>query len=98
MPLTLNLFGWVGLRAVAGFASAVVFVVAVNTLLERLPERVGWGFGGVGAGIALSAVLVLALPTAGWRAAWVAASISAQRRYFGPFLASECRWSLRPDW
>ncbi|CDO07219.1 major facilitator family protein transporter [Mycolicibacterium cosmeticum] len=89
MPLTLNLFGWAGLRAVAGFASAVVFVVAVNTLLERLPERVGWGFGGVGAGIALSAVLVLALPTAGWRAAWWSAAALAAA-------LSAAGWWVRP--
>ena len=34
---------------------------------------------------------------AGCRAAWVAASMSAQRRYFGPFLASGPRTSRLPD-
>ena len=78
MPLTVNLFAWLTLRTVAGFASAVVFVIAVNTLLERLPEKVGWGFGGVGLGLALSAVLVLALPTeTGWRTAWWSAAALA---------------------
>lgn len=78
MPLTLNLFAWLTLRTLAGFASAVVFVIAVNTLLERLPEKAGWGFGGVGAGIALSAVLVLALPAhTGWRTAWWSAAALA---------------------
>src|SRR3990172_8775708 len=34
----------------------------------------------------------------GSRAAWVAASMSTQRRYVGPFLASGPRRSLPPDW
>ena len=46
MAVTVDVFAWLTLRTAAGFASAVVFVVAVNTLLERLPEKVGWGFGG----------------------------------------------------
>jgi len=68
MPLASNAFGWLGLRAVAGFTSAVVFVIAVNSMLDHLgdhsPHLPGWGFGGVGVGIALSAVLVLAQPGA----------------------------------
>ena len=47
MPLASNMFGWLTLRTVAGFASAVVFVVAVNSLLEHLrdhsPHLPGWG-------------------------------------------------------
>jgi MFS family permease len=83
MPLVSNMFGWLTLRTVAGFASAVVFVVAVNSLLEHLhdhsPHLPGWAFGGVGVGIALSGVLVLAMPeTAGWRGAWwTAAALAA---------------------
>lgn len=90
MPLTLNLFGWIVLRTAAGLASAVVFVVAVNTLLERLPEKVGWGFGGVGAGIALSALLVLALPAGtSWGAAWwVATGLAAALAAMG--------WRVQP--
>ena len=69
MPFASNAFGWLGLRAVAGFASAVVFVIAVNSMLDHLgdhsPHLPGWGFGGVGVGIALSAVLVLAQPGSG---------------------------------
>ena len=41
---------------------------------------------------------LVAVAIAGCRAAWVAASMSAQRRYLGPFLASGPRWSLLPDW
>jgi hypothetical protein len=42
--------------------------------------------------------LLVAGAVGGGRAAWVAASISAQRRNLGPFLASEPRWSSSPDW
>jgi MFS family permease len=82
MPLASNMFGWLTLRTVAGFASAVVFVVAVNSLLEHLrdhsPHLPGWGIGGIGIGIALSGLMVLAMPaTAGWRGAWWTAAVSA---------------------
>lgn len=81
MPFASNAFGWLGLRAVAGFTSAVVFVIAVNSMLDHLgdhsPHLPGWGFGGVGVGIALSAVLVLAQPGAGWQSAWWIAAVSA---------------------
>lgn len=80
MPLSTNPIEWTALRAVAGLTSALVFVIAVNTMLEHLhdhPARLaGWGFGGIGAGIALSAVLVLAIDD--WKAAWWAsAAVSA---------------------
>jgi predicted MFS family arabinose efflux permease len=80
MPLLPNMIGWLLLRTVAGFASAVVFVIAVNSMLEHLPSHLpGWGFGGVGLGIALSGVLVLTMPvTAGWQGAWwTAAGLAA---------------------
>jgi Uncharacterised MFS-type transporter YbfB len=72
MPLLPNTIGWLLLRTVAGFASAVVFVIAVNSMLDHLPPHLpGWGFGGVGLGIALSGALVLTLPAeAGWQGAW----------------------------
>jgi MFS family permease len=80
MPFASNAFGWIGLRGVAGFTSAVVFVIAVNSMLDRLgdhsPHLAGWGFGGVGVGIALSAVVVLG-PGAGWQSAWWIAAVSA---------------------
>ncbi|NKZ12559.1 YbfB/YjiJ family MFS transporter [Mycolicibacterium septicum DSM 44393] len=79
MPLSTNTFEWAVLRGVAGFTSALVFVIAVNTMLEHLhghpAHLAGWGFGGVGAGIALSALLVLA--TGDWKAAWWAAAAVA---------------------
>jgi MFS family permease len=80
MPLLPNLIGWVLLRTVAGFASAVVFVIAVNSMLEHLPSHLpGWGFAGVGLGIALSGAPVLTMPvSAGWQSAWwTAAGLAA---------------------
>ena len=54
MPFLANTIGWLALRTVAGFASAVVFVVAVNWMLDHLgehsPHLPGWGLGGVGIG------------------------------------------------
>jgi MFS family permease len=75
MPATHAGPAWVTLRLVAGAASALVFVIAAGTLISTLRQHAdhltGWGFGGVGAGIALSGLLVLALPGTGtWRQAW----------------------------
>jgi predicted MFS family arabinose efflux permease len=72
MPLWPNMIGWLVLRTVAGIASAVLFVIAVNSMMEHLPPHLpGWGFGGVGLGIALSGALVLAMPAGGgWQGAW----------------------------
>ncbi|HYZ66198.1 MAG TPA: YbfB/YjiJ family MFS transporter [Mycobacterium sp.] len=79
MPLLPNTIGWLLVRTVAGFASAVAFVIAVNSMLEHLPPHLpGWGFGGVGLGIALSGALVLTLPAeAGWQGAWWSAAALA---------------------
>ena len=75
MACTTNVIDWLALRLVAGITSALVFVIAVNVVMDHLhghPAHLpGWAFGGVGVGIALSAALVFVLPTnAGWRAAW----------------------------
>jgi len=90
MPLLPNTIGWLVLRTVAGFASAVVFVIAVNSMMDHLPPHLpGWGFGGVGLGIALSGALVLAMPaTAGWQGAWwMAAALAA--------VLGACAWTMR---
>ncbi|WP_439659731.1 YbfB/YjiJ family MFS transporter [Lentzea sp. HUAS TT2] len=67
MPLVHGMAAWFVLRLVAGVASAVVFVAAVNA-------RPGWGMSGVGVGIALSGLL-------GWgdwaMAWWLAAGVAA---------------------
>jgi MFS family permease len=75
MPLTHNVILWLGLRLIAGFASAVTFVAAVGSALHHLREDPahlpGWAMGGIGGGIALSGVLVLILSTIGnWQTAW----------------------------
>jgi predicted MFS family arabinose efflux permease len=75
MPVTRVGSAWFALRLVAGAASALVFVIAAGALITALRDHAdhltGWGFGGVGAGIALSGALVLALRGAGtWRQAW----------------------------
>ena len=80
MPLLSTTIRWLLLRTVAGFASALVFVVAVNSMLDHLPPHLPrWGFGGVGLGIALSGALVLTMPAeAGWQGAWwTAAAVAA---------------------
>ncbi|MCF3964400.1 YbfB/YjiJ family MFS transporter [Streptomyces fuscigenes] len=79
MPLTHSTGLWLGLRFVAGLASALVFVIAVTSLLGRLRGHAahlpGWAFGGVGSGIALSGALVLVLRSvADWQAAWWASA------------------------
>lgn len=95
MPLTHGVLVWGALRLLAGAASALVFVVAVASLLHHLRDHPahlpGWAFGGVGAGIALSGLLVLALrPVADWRAAWwSAAALTA--------LLAAAAWRLRPE-
>ncbi|MEU1622226.1 YbfB/YjiJ family MFS transporter [Streptomyces sp. NPDC005722] len=95
MPLTHTTAVWLVLRLVAGAVSATVFVIAVSALLGRLREHPahlpGWGFGGVGAGIALSGLLVLLLRDfADWRAAWWASAALAA-------LLSVPAWTMRTD-
>jgi predicted MFS family arabinose efflux permease len=79
MPLTHDVAAWTAIRGVAGVASAVIFMVAGNTILTELtsaqPHLVGWAYGGVGAGIALSGALVAVVKSFGdWQAAWWASA------------------------
>jgi predicted MFS family arabinose efflux permease len=95
MPVTEDASAWLALRLVAGVASALLFVIATSTMLARLhrdaQHLVGWGFGGVGLGIALSGALVLILQSfATWRAAWWGAAVLAA-------LLGIAAWKLRPD-
>jgi MFS family permease len=95
MPTTHSTTVWAVLRLVAGVASALVFVVAVSSLLHHLREHPahlpGWAFGGVGTGIALSGLLVLALRSvADWRTAWWASAALAA-------LLTAGSWNLRPE-
>ncbi|TDU83682.1 putative MFS family arabinose efflux permease [Kribbella voronezhensis] len=76
MPISTSGGLWTALRLVAGIASAVIFVIAVSGLLTSPAKHlIGWAFGGIGAGIALSGAAVLLLRTTGsWRAAWWSAA------------------------
>ncbi len=79
MPVLPATAAWCALRVVAGAASALVFVIAVSAALGRLRGQadhlVGWIFGGVGGGIALSGAVVLAMSGASdWRVAWWSAA------------------------
>src|ERR1700691_5852377 len=75
MPLTRDVAAWAALRGLAGVASAVIFMVAGNMILNELssgqPHIVGGAYGGVGAGIALSGALVAVVKSIGdWQTAW----------------------------
>jgi MFS family permease len=96
MPVVSGTAAWFALRFGAGVASAVVFVIAVSALLahpdRRAARLAGWGFGGVGAGIALSGLLVLLLRSTAlstWRDAWWSAAALA-------LLLTAAAWSLAP--
>ncbi len=94
MAATENHAIWFALRLTAGVASALVFMIAVTAMLTGLRAHTqhlaGWGFGGVGAGIALSGAVVLLLPaTPDWRAAWVSCAALA-------FILMIVAWPLRP--
>ncbi|SDE39499.1 YbfB/YjiJ family MFS transporter [Rhodococcus tukisamuensis] len=82
MPLTQSLPVWLTLRGLAGLASAVVFVFTARVAHQELSGRrdgAGWVFGGVGGGIALSGLAILALGAdADWRTSWlVVAALAA---------------------
>ena len=93
MPVLTSDTGWAALRFVAGCASALIFMVAASALLTGLradgEHLVGHGFGGVGAGIAASGVLVLVLRHGTWQDSWWSAAV------LGAVL-SAAAWPLRP--
>lgn len=88
MALSTNVIEWGALRLVAGIASALVFVIAVNTLMDHghPAHHAGWAFSGVGIGIALSAALPA---TKDWQVAWWAATALAA-------LLSAFAWHMHP--
>jgi hypothetical protein len=80
MPVTEDGTAWFVLRLIAGIASALVFMIAVSSMLTSLRSHgshfFGWAFGGVGAGIALSGILVLILrAVSNWSTAWIASAV-----------------------
>lgn len=95
MPVTGSASAWLVLRLAAGVASALLFVIATSAMLARLhrgaQHLTGWGFGGIGLGIALSGVLVLILQSMStWRAAWWGAAILSA-------VLGIAAWALRPE-
>ena len=93
MPVLTGDARWAALRFVTGCASALVFMVAASALLTGLRAHgqhlVGHGFGGVGAGIAASGVLVLVLRHGTWQDSWWSAAV------LGAAL-SVAAWPLQP--
>jgi hypothetical protein len=91
MPVFPYAGAWLTLRLIAGVTSALIFVIAAQSVLaEFRAHLVGWAFGGIGLGIALSGALVLTLGSTGdWRAAWLGAAALA-----AAFAALS--WSLPP--
>lgn len=86
---------WIVLRLLAGAASALAFVSVVSSLLSHLRDHPahlpGRAFGGVGAGIALSGLLVLAIRSvASWQVAWLASAALA-------VVFAVLSWNLRPE-
>jgi predicted MFS family arabinose efflux permease len=89
VAFTTEFWAWMAVRFVAGVASAGVFVFASGAILGVLASRdkqklSGWLYSGVGLGIAISGVLVLALNkllpigyVAGWRADWIGMAVLA---------------------
>lgn len=88
MALSTNVIEWAALRLIAGIASALVFVIAVNTLMDHghPAHHAGWAFSGVGIGIALSAALPA---TNDWQVAWWAATALAA-------LLTAFAWNMHP--
>src|SRR3954451_3493259 len=88
MAATTSVPVWLGLRLVAGLASAVVFVAVSATILGVLaqharPDLAGWLYSGVGLGIALTGVAVLIVGSRvdqraeAWRSEWIAVAVLA---------------------
>jgi predicted MFS family arabinose efflux permease len=74
MGVTEHLWLWVVLRAVAGVASALLFIVVVRVIVRATwsHHHSGWAYGGVGAGIVLASLIASVCDLiGGWRAVWV---------------------------
>lgn len=82
MATTTSVPAWAVARLCSGVASAVVFIAVAGVVAAQLSHggarSGGWVYGGIGGGIALSGVLVLALESAGtWSTAWWACAGAA---------------------
>ncbi len=95
MPVASNETFWGVLRFIAGVTSALVFVVAVGAMHFHLSGHAahlsGWAFGGIGAGIALSGLVVLILRSMStWEAVWWAAALLT-------LICTLAAWTLTPE-
>lgn len=82
MGLVGTLEAFLVLRFLGGVASAFTLVFASALVLDRLgaggrPQLANLHFAGVGAGIALSALLVWGFAADGWRMMWIASGIAS---------------------
>ncbi|HEX9466426.1 MAG TPA: YbfB/YjiJ family MFS transporter [Alphaproteobacteria bacterium] len=83
MAATTLIWAWAVLRAAAGLVSAGVLILASDIVFRRLSRErrealKGLPFGGVGAGIAISGVVVAAtLAPWGWAGGWAALGVVA---------------------
>lgn len=77
MPLTLNNFLWAFLRLLAGFLSALLFVVASSvTLGQGRNDWAGYLYSGVGIGIAFTGIFVPIFDIfGGWTISWYGLAI-----------------------
>lgn len=83
---TTSVVAWGAIRAAAGLASGVVFVLASAAALEAAPARAGLLFTGVGIGIALSGVVAaLSPPGAGLGPPWLVLAGIAALLVVGPW-------------
>ncbi|MFF2108727.1 YbfB/YjiJ family MFS transporter [Rhodococcus koreensis] len=95
MPVASHETFWGVLRFIAGVTSATVFVVAVSAMHSTLSGQAahlsGWAFGGIGAGIALSGLVVLILRSMGtWCSVWWAAALLT-------LICTLAAWTLTPE-
>ncbi|GGG67028.1 MFS transporter [Kocuria dechangensis] len=82
MATTASVPAWAVARVCSGVASAVVFIAVAGVVAAHVSQggarSGGWVYGGIGGGIVLSGVLVLALEGAGtWSTAWWACAGTA---------------------
>ena len=95
MPVASNETSWGVLRFIAGVTSALVFVLAVGAMHSHLGGQAahlsGWAFGGIGAGIALSGLVVLILRSMStWESVWWAAALLTA-------ICTFAAWTLTPQ-
>ena len=83
MGTTLSTFWWGAMRLIGGMASAILFILISAEVAESLARRghMHWSgslYGGIGAGIALSGLLVPPLDgVGGWSVAWIGMGVLA---------------------